>query len=53
MSILRRTQGEAICSNFEYVAALYERDRERLEVYPKGVSRMPIDERWLSPDEDT
>jgi hypothetical protein len=51
VSILRRAQGDAICLNFEYVVALYERDRKRLEVYPKGVSRMPVDERWLTPDE--
>ncbi len=49
VSILRRAQGHAICVNFEYVAALYERDRERIEVYPKGVGRMPADTRWLMP----
>lgn len=51
VSILRRTQGNQTCMNFEYVAALYERDRERIEVYPQGVGRMPVDTRWLTPGE--
>jgi len=51
VSILRRAQGQATCLNFEYVAALYERDHERVEVFPKGVGRMPTDARWLIPGE--
>ena len=51
VSILRRAQGPAICLNFEYVAALYERDHERFEDFPKGVGRMPVDTRWLTPGE--
>lgn len=53
IAILRRKRGDEQYQNFEYLAALSKewRTQHPTGVYPKGVSRMPLEDTWLIEDE--